>query len=171
MPISKETATRINIGRKHDVERTDDGSTLVGSKKLTLLELGNFQRQASPKAKAFGFRAKVAAEKRLEYCEQMNAGNRSEHEQDILDNPLVRGFLQEGAAAIARAVRIAELPAEIKRFYPPGMTTTEEEYETKVRDPVDFFFDDAFSIENGRPSISTLIKNLPVGALLWTIAR
>jgi hypothetical protein len=43
------------------------------------------------------------------------------------------------------------------------MPTTEEEYETKIRDPAEFFFDDAFSTENGRPSISMLIKNLPVG--------
>jgi hypothetical protein len=75
----------------------------------------------------------------------MNAGNSSEHEQDILDNPLVRGFLQEGAAAIARKVQIAELPAEMKRFYLPGMPTTEEEYETKVRDPVKLFFDEALA--------------------------
>jgi hypothetical protein len=55
----------------------------------------------------------VAAEKYSEYNEQMIVGNRSANEQDVLDNPLVRGFLREGAATVACKVQIAELPAEI----------------------------------------------------------
>jgi hypothetical protein len=67
--------------------------------------------------------AKIAGDLLLQCRERIELGEGSESEEEVLSNLFLRGFQHEGASAIARSVQIAEMTAEEKRFYPPGMPT------------------------------------------------
>jgi hypothetical protein len=153
MPIYRETAARINKTKKFDVAQVDDGCVRVSQKKLKFMEMGNFQRHALTEVEARGLREEKVAKKH----EQMMAGNRSRCEKEVLLNPLVRGFLQEGAAWIARQVQLETLSEEVKRFYPLGVPSAQEEYNARIRSATEIFADNAFRWKTaGRPSACCL---------------
>jgi hypothetical protein len=127
------------------------------------MQLGIFARRVDCDAKAFGVRAMNVAEMHQEYDDSILSGDRADCEEVVVANPLVRGFLQEGAGRIARETQIRQLPEEAKRFYPSGVPTTEDEYLNNVRDIADIIDDKGFAEEAGRPSITALFSNLAVG--------
>jgi hypothetical protein len=55
-----------------------------------------------------------------QYHDSVATSGRANREEAVLNSPLVRGFLQEGAAQIARETQIEGLSEDIKRSYPLG---------------------------------------------------
>jgi hypothetical protein len=84
--------------------------------------------------------------------------------QEVLSDPLVRGFLHKGAADICHQKQLKPLSAHRKHFYPEGQPPrNKKEYINNVRNVQDILNDPWFTEENGRPSITALLGKVMVG--------
>jgi hypothetical protein len=81
------------------------------------------------------------------YNDSNQENGRANCENEVLRGLLVRGFLQEGAAKIARETQVEGLSAEVKHFYFEGQPRTEREYLNNARSVVAILRDPWFAEE------------------------
>jgi hypothetical protein len=83
---------------------------------------------------------------------------------DIMEDPIVRGFSHEGAIEICQAAQLKNMSDDHKHFYPPGdLPRNKIEYTEKVRDIMEILMGLWFVEEGGQPSIVALIREGMVG--------
>jgi hypothetical protein len=107
MPVARATAQAFDKARRVEVVRMDTGG-LVQRKgsELSLGVLGNFLRHVGPGRKPFRRRDVGVSRMCEEYNDSVPTSGRAKCEEAVLNSPFARGFLQEGAAQIARETQI-----------------------------------------------------------------
>jgi hypothetical protein len=125
--------------------------------------LGDFLCHADSDSKALIRRAKAIHDLYVKYDKSVEDHGPANCLDEVLSDPLVRAFLHEGAADICHQSQIKALSDDHKHFYPEGQPTTKAEFPNNVRSVQDILEDPWFTTENGRPSITALIRKIMVG--------
>jgi hypothetical protein len=88
----------------------------------------------STDSEACGFISKDVGDLLLR-CRKNVEHGASDAEVKLLNNNFLRGFNHEESVKLAKQLQIAQMTPEEKRFYPPRLPATEEEYLAQTRGP------------------------------------
>jgi hypothetical protein len=163
MPVLREISQHFQGGLRLDVVETDAGYQPGKRKNMQIFVLGDFLRHADIDSKAFNRRAKAVHDLHVKYDKGVEDHGPADCLDEVLSDPLVRGFLHEGAADVCHQSRITALSGDHKHFYPEGQPTTKAEFLNNVRSVQDILENPWFATENGRPSFDCAKGNPSAG--------
>jgi hypothetical protein len=164
MPVLREISAKFGSGTRVEDVETDTGAPPIHGEKMYIKAFGNFLCHADQEESGCNRRSERVHDLYVAYEKSVTDIGQAECLEDILSGPIVRGFTHEGAAEICHQTQLEAMSEDRKQFYPEGKPPTNKaEYTDIVRDLRDILVDPWFTEENGRPSITALLRSLMVG--------